>query len=92
MNIELGQLQNGALVILSDPPFGRAICRVEYYRDQQLMMLVYDDPEHEGDLMHYELSAQAVAKVETCPSVMIVSQTPEKALHGYDVPLIQIGF
>lgn len=92
MNIELGQLQNGALVILSDPPFGRMICRVEYYRDQHLMMLIYDDPEHEGDLMHYELSPLAVAKVETSPNVMIVSQSAEKRLHGYDVPLIHIGF
>jgi len=92
VNIELGQLQNGALVILSDPPFGRTICRVEYYRDQKLMMLIYDDPAHEGDLMHYELTEPAMAKVEVSPNVMIVSQSPEKMLHGYDVPLIQIGF
>lgn len=91
MNIELGQLQSGELVILSDPPFGRVVCRVEYYRDQRLMMLVYDEGEEDGELMHYELSPPAVARVETCPSILIVSQDQEKRLHGYDVPLVHIG-
>ncbi|MBU0860033.1 MAG: hypothetical protein KJ667_08845, partial [Alphaproteobacteria bacterium] len=80
-----------SLVIMSDPPFGRPVCRVEYYRDQHLMMLVYDDPDHEGDLMHYELSERAITQVETSPSVMIVGQTPDHRLHGYDVPLIHVG-
>jgi hypothetical protein len=94
MNIELGQMQDGGLVIMSDPPFGRSICRVEYYRDQRLMMLVYDSADHEdedSDLMHYELPEPAIAKVETSPNVLIVDKTPDQRLHGYDVPLIHVG-
>lgn len=92
MNIELAQLQNGGLVIISDPPFERPVCRVEYYRDQHLMMLVYEAPDDEGDLMPCELSAPAIQKVENSPHVLIVNQTGDHKLHGYDVPLIHIGF
>ena len=91
MNIELGQMQNGGLVIMSDPPFGQPVCRVEYYRGQRLMMLVYDSPGHDDDLMPYELSDNSAAQVESSPSVLIVGRTPDQRLHGYDVPLVHIG-
>lgn len=92
MNIELGQMKDGGLVIMGDPPFGRTISRVEYYRDQRLMMLVYDAMgDEESDLMHYELSEPAITKVETSPNVLIVDKMPDQRLHGYDVPLVHIG-
>lgn len=98
MNIELGQLQHGGLILMGDPPFDRPVCRVEYYREQHLMMLVYDttgggagDGDHTDELMPYELSAPAIAKIESSPNVLIVSQTPDRRLQGYDVPLIHIG-
>ncbi len=91
MNIELGELADGGLVIVCDSPFPHEIRRIEYYRDQRLMMLVYDDPAHEGDLMHYELPDTAARSVETSPSIMIVDQGPKRGIYGYDVPLVQVG-
>lgn len=92
MNVELGKLADGGLVVMCDAPFPHEIRRIEYYRDQRLMMLVYADSEHEGDLMHYELSGVAAQSVETSPSVLVVDHAPDRKLYGYDVPLIQVGF
>jgi hypothetical protein len=91
MNVELGKLADGGLVIMCDSPFPHEIRRIEYYRDQRLMMLVYNDPEHEGDLMHYELSGFAAQSLETSPSVMVVDHAPGQKPYGYDVPLVQVG-
>lgn len=91
MNIELGKLVDGGLVIVADAPFPDEIRRVEYYRDQSLMMLVYGDASHAGDLMHYELSDLAARVIEGCPNIMIVDHTPNHGIYGYDVPLVQIG-
>ena len=90
MNVELGRLADGGLVVMCDAPFPHEIRRIEYYRDQRLMMLVYDQVEHEGDLMHYELNDVAVQAVETCPSVLVVDHSANRKLYGYDVPLVQV--
>ncbi len=91
MNIDLGRLADGGLVIVADAQFAHDIRRIEYYRDQRLMMLIYDDPDHEGELMHYELPDVAAAIVESSPSIMILDKSPDKKLYGYDVPLVQVG-
>lgn len=91
MNVELGKLADGGLVIMCDSPFPHDIRRIEYYRDQRLLMLVYDKVDHEGDLMHYELSNIAVQTVESSPSILVVDHSPDRKLYGYDVPLVQIG-
>lgn len=91
MNVELGKLSDGGLVVMCDAPFPHAIRRIEYYRDQRLMMLVYAIPNHEGDLMHYELSGIAAHSIESSPSVLIVDHASDRKLYGYDVPLVQVG-
>jgi hypothetical protein len=91
MNIELGRLPDGGLIIVSNTQFTQDIRRVEYYRDQRLIMLVYDDPDNEGDLMHYELNDTAALAMEDSASIMVIDQGPNRKLHGYDVPLVQIG-
>ncbi|NCC21253.1 MAG: hypothetical protein EOM26_02185 [Alphaproteobacteria bacterium] len=90
MNIELGKLPNGNMVILSDSAFPAEVARVEYYRDQRLLMLVYDD-EHEGDLMQYELNESSRKSIETSPCAVVVTAEPGKEMFGYDVPIIQVG-
>jgi hypothetical protein len=62
MNIELGQLPDGDLALVCDASLPGGVKRIEYYRDQKLFMLVYDLPEHEGDLMHYELRDEVAEK------------------------------
>ncbi len=92
MNIELGQLPDGDLALVCDHSLPGGVKRVEYYRDQKLFMLVYDIPEHEGDLMHYELQEDVAEKVKKRSSMVIVepdSMTGRPM--GYYTSLIQVG-
>lgn len=84
-------MANGGLVIMCDAPFPHEIRRIEYYRDQRLMMLVYESVDEDSDLMHYELTDVSAHAVETSPSVLVVDHAPDRKLYGYDVPLIQVG-
>ncbi len=91
MNIELGRLPNGNMVIVSDGAFPSEIARVEYYREQHLLMLVYDDDQMEDDLMHYELNEDSRRSIESSPCAVVITAAPGKEMFGYDVPIIQIG-
>ena len=91
MNIELGVLHDGGVMLVSDRPLPSIICRVEYYRDQRLFMLVYEDVDPDTELMHYEVPPQMAKSVESTPNVMIYSLVPNHEPIGYKVPLIQIG-
>ncbi len=91
MNIELGVLHDGGVMLVSDQPLPDIVCRVEYYRDQRLFMLVYDNDDHDGELMHYEVPAQMAKSVELTPNVIIYSLFPNHEPIGYKVPLVQIG-
>lgn len=92
MNIELGQLPDGDLALVCGTPLPGDVKRVEYYRDQRLFMLVYDLPDHEGDLMHYELKPDVAEKVQRRGSLVVIE--PDKNTGkpmGYYASLIQIG-
>lgn len=92
MDIELGQLPDGDLALVCGQPLPGDIKRIEYYRDQRLFMLVYDLPDHEGDLMHYELKADVAEKVQRRSSLVVIE--PDKVTGkacGYYASLIQVG-
>ena len=92
MSFSLGELPDGDLAIVSDVELPADIKRIEYYRDQRLFMLVYDLPDHEGDLMHYELRAEVAAKVQRRSSLVVIE--PDKVTgkaSGYYASLIQVG-
>ncbi len=91
MNVELGKLPNGNMVIVSDGAFPSEVARVEYYREQHLLMLVYDNEDNQDDLMHYELNEDAQKSVERSPCAVVITAIPGKEMFGYDVPIIQIG-
>jgi hypothetical protein len=92
MNIELGQLPDGDLVLVSDASLPADVKRVEYYRDQRLFMLVYDLADHEGELMHYELRDDVAQKVERRSSLVIVEPDAMTGKPmGYYASLIQVG-
>lgn len=91
MNIELGVLHDGGVMLVSDQPLRDIVCRVEYYRDQRLFMLVYDNDNHESELMHYEVPAQMAKSVELTPNIIIYSLFPNHEPIGYKVPLVQVG-
>ena len=92
MNAELGMLPNGDIVLACDQQLPDDVKRIEYYKDQRLMMLVYNDPEHEGDLMNCELPEDTARKLERrAHDLMIVDNALSQDARGYHVPLIQVG-
>lgn len=90
MNIELGVLHDGSVMMVSDQPLPDMVCRVEYYSDQKLFMLVYDDNKEE-DLMHYEIPDHLTAPIEKSPNITVYSLFPNREPLGYKVPIVQIG-
>ncbi len=91
MKIELGVLKDGGVMLVSDKPFPDIVKRVEYYRDQRLFMLVFNSPEREDELMHYEVPSDLSPSVEKTPNIMIYSLFPDHEPIGYEAPLIQVG-
>ena len=78
MNIELNVLNDGGLMMVSDTPLPDLVKRVEFYREQQLFMLVYDRDE-DSDLMHFEIPANMVQPIERTPDLIIY--TPVSYTH-----------
>ena len=91
MNIELGLLHDGGVMMVSDRPLSDIVCRVEYYRDQRLFMLVYNSDEHLEEMMHYEVPEDMAQQVENAPNIMIYSLFPNHEPIGYKAPLVQVG-
>lgn len=91
MNIELGLLHGGGVMMVSDVPLPDIVRRVEYYRDQRIFMLVYNDEQHGEDMMHYEVPMDMTSQVEKAPSIMVYSLFPDHEPIGYKAPLVQIG-
>ncbi len=92
MNIQMGHLPEGDLVMVCDQKLPAEVKRVEYFRDQKLLMLVYLNGDREDELMHYELSDNYARKVELKSSLVIVEpdiQTGQQM--GYYTSLIQVG-
>lgn len=91
-NIELGYLANGNIAFMSDTAFPGRVKRVEYYRDQRLLMVIYQDNAHEDDLMQYEISEDAAHKVEHSPEVLIYEDNAgDGQPNGYYTSLVQIA-
>ncbi len=91
MNIELGLLHDGNVMMVSDTPLPNIVCRIEYYREQRVFMVVYDDDDHTEEMMHYEVPESMKSPVENTPNIMIYSLFPDHEPIGYKVPLVQVG-
>lgn len=91
MNMELGILHDGSVMMVSDMPLPDLVQRIEYYREQRLFMLVYNDEEnHPEELMHYEIPEDMSSPVENTPNILIYSLFPDHEPIGYKVPLVQV--
>lgn len=91
MNIELGILKDGGVLLVSDKPLPHPVKHVEFYRDQRLCMLVYDHDGENTELMHYEVPEKLAQPVEKSPNIIIYSLYPDHEPIGYKVPLIKVG-
>lgn len=91
MNIELGILKDGGVMLVSDEPFPHLVKRVEFYRDQRLVMLVYSNEDQDSELLHYEVPENMAHAVEKSPDMMIYAMFPDHEPIGYKAPLIKVG-
>lgn len=91
MRLELGKLRDGRMMMMCDAPFPHVVQRVEYYRDQRLFLLVYDHPDQQDDLLHYELNEVSAKLADTNSSILIVSRLAgDQKIHGYGVELVKV--
>ena len=91
MNVELMVLHDGGVVLAADKPFPHVVKRVEYYNEQQLMMVVYHEDDAEGQLLNYEAPSEMVDRVLKSPNVIIYALFPDNKPFGYKAPLIKVG-
>lgn len=92
MGFALGELPDGDLALVCDQSLPADVKRIEYYRDQRLLMLIYDIPNHEGELMHREVRDDVAEKVRKRSSMVIVQPDAMTGRPmGYYASLIQVG-
>lgn len=93
MEIDLGVLGDGKVMLVSSQPLPHIVKRVEYYTDQNLMMLVYHPAEggRDTDLIEYEIPQSLSQSVEASPDVIIYSLFKDHEPIGYRAPLIKVG-
>ena len=90
--IKLGRTDKGHLVLHSNETLPSKVKRVEYYREQKLFTLSFEDEEEEDRLMSYELSDDIAELVKASPDVIIVALTKEdEDPEKYLCPLVQVG-
>jgi hypothetical protein len=89
---ELGTMPDGTIVLAMGRPFPHPLKRVEYYRDQKLFKLIYDDGSDDGELIEYEVSDQAATLIkQSARNIYVISAENRNTPDGYDVPLVQVG-
>jgi hypothetical protein len=91
MRVELGKLRDGRMMMMCDAPFPHVVQRVEYYREQKLFLLVYDHPDQQDDLLHYELNDVSAKLADANSSILIVSRLAgDRRINGYGVELVKV--
>jgi len=90
MNIELGQLPDGSLVMGCANALSPSLCRIEVVRDQKVLRLVYEGIDDDEGYLPWEVQNDNLAHLADAPSILVVHEE-HAVLKGYDVPLIQVG-
>ena len=91
MNLELSTLKDGGVLLVGDQSMPDMVKRIEYYREQHLMMLIYQDEALDNDLFEYEVPEEMVHCVEKSPDVIVYVLFDDHEPIGYKVPLIKVG-
>ncbi len=89
MDIDLVISQSGAVMIASNEPFVDEVSRVEYHRDNKLIILVFDNGEDK--LMDVEIHEDLLNSMEDITSIFVVYMQENKPHDGFEVPFIKIG-
>ena len=91
MNIELGTLNDGRVMMVCESPLPDIVRRVEYYREQRLFMLVYRDGDTDDQLMECEVPERLAVPVEKSPNIIILTLFDDLEPVGYKAPLVKVG-
>lgn len=92
MTIDIAKLKNGSMAVVSNEPLPGTVKHVEYFKEQRLFQLVFDNDHAEELLIPEELSDESARFVQSAPDMMVVVLADDAGEpYGYDVPLIQIG-
>ena len=92
MAMQLGRGDTGHLLLISDDSFPSAVKRVEYYRDQKLFNLVFEDDSNSEKLSELELPDNIDTIVRNAPSIIVVVHMKgDETLESFEVPLIHVG-
>jgi hypothetical protein len=92
MTIEIAHMRNGALALLTDDDLPARVKYIEYYREQRLFQLVFDESTVPDMLVTREMDDNASRIIQSAPDMMVVVMAPQGGSpYGYDAPLIQIG-
>lgn len=91
MKIELSTLKDGGVLLVNDGAVKDILKRIEFYRDQRLMMLVYHDEQIQSDLIEYQVPDNMVQTVDQSPDVIVYTMFENHDPIGYKVPLVKVG-
>ncbi len=91
MNVDLGVLKDGGVLMVFEDPPPDEIKRVELYREEGLVMLVFRNPDHDSELMNHELPENMMGLIEQSPNIMIFNLKEKPPTKGYKVPLVKVG-
>ena len=90
--MHLGQTDDGRLMMASNHALPSDIKRIEYYKEQKLFLLVFEDETHEDQLMPCEMSDEVSNIIQSSPDMIIVAMAQEgEEPYEYVTPLVQIG-
>ena len=91
MKIELSTLKDGGVLLVNDGSMRDILKRVEFYREQKLMMLIYQDENIDADMLEYEVPDTMLGAVDDSPDVIVYTMFENHDPIGYTVPLIKVG-
>jgi len=87
MNIDIGELPDGALVFACDEWLPHCAKKVEYYEEQRLINLVFDVLPERSYVCNCEVGNGTDYKIRNVEQILIIENALSESARGYYVPL-----
>lgn len=93
MSVDIAKLKNGKLALVTDESQPCDIKHIEYFKEQRLFQVIYENSVYDDWLIEDEFSPEAAAVIEGSPAIMVVVMAERgQEPYGYHVPLKQIDY
>lgn len=80
---------SGAVVLVQDQPFERAVIRAEFYCETGYLIIIYDN--EDSVLIEYELDEDHIIQALTeSPTLILTHLKNGEPADGFEVPLVAI--